>query len=113
MKKFFKVAGAVLVGQACFMLVLVLERLSAAFVKLYMFHFEWPQPIFLSLEMVVLFLGYSAVAIASGAWLAKVASGFSPRTRTAARWAMGINVGGVIVVGLMIIARLAVLSGKL
>lgn len=112
MKKFFKVAGAILVGQACLMLVLVLERLSAAFAKLYMFHFEWPQPIFLSLEMVVLFLGYSAVAIALGAWLAQVASDVSPRICTAARWAMGMNVWGVVVVGLMIIARLAVLSGK-
>lgn len=112
-KKLIRLVGGILLVQAFVMLALVLERISAALIKLYMFHFEWPQPIFLSLNMVVLFLGYSAMVIALGAWIATVASGFSPRTSTAAKWAIGVNVGGIIALGIMMIAKLAVFSAAL
>ena len=99
--------------QAVLLLGLVLERLYASFIKLYMFYFDWPQPIFLSLEMVVLFFGYSLIAVAAGSRLAKLASVECARIWTAAKWAMCINIGGMIVVVLMVITRLAVLTGKL
>jgi hypothetical protein len=109
MRKILEIAGVGFLVQACIALVLVIERFSAAVTKLYMFHFEWPQPIFLSLVTVLLFLAYSVMAIAFGAWLARPTGSVSSRIRTAAKWSAGMNVVGVILVGLMILGRLAVL----
>ena len=111
MKSLLKIATFLFLGQACVVFLFVLERLLAVLSKLFMFHLEWPQPIYLSREMMTFFVVYSAVAVSVGAALMRAISNISHRINFVARWGIGLNVGAVFVVALMILVNLAVMTG--